>query len=148
MLTKSMNLLTFVDRTPHNSALMPTWFYLVLALCVVALTTALVIAVAALARTLRRTERVMAVVERELDHDLPPLLKGLRDLTDDLRLLSRGATAELDRIGQITGRVQEVTDGAARLLNALSGFTRAGQLVGIAAGLKAGIDVFLHRLRK
>jgi hypothetical protein len=29
----------------------------------------------------------------------------------------------------------------------LSGLTRAGQIVGVAAGLKKGIDVFVQRLR-
>jgi hypothetical protein len=148
MLTKSMNLLTFIDRTPDNSLLMPRWFYYVLAVCVVALTAALVAAIVAVARAIRRTERVMAVVEQELERDVPPLLVGLRELTDELRLLSHGATAEMDRIGQLTGRVQEVADGAAGLLTALSGLTRAGQLVGIVAGVKAFVDVFFHRLRK
>ena len=90
----------------------------------------------------------MAVVERELDHDLPPLLTGLGELIDELRALSRGATAELGRIEQITGRVQDVADGASRLLSALSGLTRVGQLVGIVAGIKTGVDVFVHRWRQ
>ena len=127
---------------------MPAWFYAVLALCVGALTVALVIATVAAARFLGRSERVMAVVERDLERELPPLLAGLRELSDELRRLSRGATAELARIEQITERVQEVTDGASHLLSALSGFTRVGQLVGIVAGVKAGVDVFVHRLRQ
>jgi len=143
-----MNLLTFIDRAADNSPLMPPWFYPVVAACIIALTAALVVAVVAVARAVRRAERLLAVVEREVDHDVPPILASLRELTDELRRLSRGATSELDRIGQITARVQEVTDAAARLLTALSGFARAGQLVGIAAGVKTGVDVFLHRLRK
>jgi hypothetical protein len=127
---------------------MPFWFSIVLALCAVALTVALVAVIAAAIGAIKRAERVMAVVEREIDRDLPPLLKGLRELTDELRLLSHGAAAELGRIGEITGRVQDVTDTAARLLGALAGLTRAGQLVGIAAGVKTGLDVFLHRLRR
>ena len=126
---------------------MPVWFYAVLAVCALALTVALVAAIVAAAGALRRAERVMAVLEREIDHEVPPLLAGLRELIEELRLLGRGATSELDRIGEITGRVQEVTGAAARLLTALSGLTRAGQLVGIAAGVKTGVDVFLHRLR-
>jgi hypothetical protein len=127
---------------------MPAWFYAVLASCVVALTVALVVAIAAAASALRRGERVMAVVERELELELPPLLAGLRELSDELGRLSRGATAELARIEQITGRVQDVADGASRLLTALSGLTRVGQLVGIVAGVKTGVDVFVHRLRQ
>jgi hypothetical protein len=127
---------------------MPAWFYALLALCVVALTVALVVAAVAAARFLGRSERVMAAVERDLERELPPLLAGLRELTDELGRLSRGATAELARIEQITGRVQDVADGASRLLAALSGLTRVGQLVGIVAGVKTGVDVFVHRLRQ
>jgi hypothetical protein len=127
---------------------MPPWFYPVLGGCAIALTLALVVAIVAVARAVRRAERLLAVVERQVDRDLPPILKSLRELTDELRLLSRGAASELDRIVQITGRVQDVTESAARLLTALSALTRAGQLVGIAAGIKTGVDVFLHRLRK
>ena len=126
---------------------MPVWFYAVLALCALALTGALVAAIVAAARALRRAERLIAVLEREVDDEVPPLLASLRELIEELLRLGREATSELDRIGEITGRVQEVTAGAARLLNALSGLTRAGQLVGIAAGVKTGVDVFLHRLR-
>ena len=127
---------------------MPGWFYPVLALCAVALTVALVAALVAAARAIGRVERVLAVAQGELERDVPPLLVGFRELLDELRLLGHGANAELDRIGQITGRVQEVADGASRLLNALSGLTRTGQLVGIVAGLKAFVDVFVHRLRQ
>jgi hypothetical protein len=127
---------------------MPAWFYAVLAFCAVALTVALVVAVVAVAGTLRRTERVLVSLQREIDHDLPPLLGGLRDLIDELGRVSRGASAEIERIGEITGRVQDVADGATRLFAALSGLTRAGQLVGIATGLKTGVDVFLHRWRQ
>ena len=127
---------------------MPAWFYAVLAVCAVGLTVALVVAIAASVRTLRRTEQVMAALEHGLMQDLPPLLAGLRNLSDELGRLSRSAAAELVRIEEITGRVQEVTDGASRLLTALSGLTRVGQLVGIVAGVKAGVDVFVHRLRQ
>jgi uncharacterized protein YoxC len=127
---------------------MPTWFYYVLALCIVALAAALVAAIVSLAGAIRRAERVLRAVERELERDVPPLLVGVRELTDELRRLTHGATAELDRIGQITGRVQEVADAAAGLLIALSGLTKAGQLIGIVAGVKAFVNVFSHRLRK
>ena len=122
---------------------MPTWIYYVLALCIVALTAAVVAALVYVAAAVRRAERVLHAVQGEIERDVPPLLVGVRELTDELRLLSHEATAELDRIGQITGRVQEVADGAARLLTALSGLTRAGQLIGIVAGVKAFVDVFV-----
>lgn len=148
MFTKSMNLLTFVGGTHHNFALMRPWLTPVLALCVVAVTAALVWAIVAFGRLGRRAERVLAVVEQELERDVPPLMANLRDLTGELRVLSAGLNAEVQRIGLITERVQEIGDATARLLTALSGLTRAGQLIGIAAGVKTGVDVFLHRLRK
>jgi len=127
---------------------MPVWFSAVLACCALALTVALVAAVTAAVGAVRRAERVLAALQREIDHDVPPLLGGLREVVDDLKRLSRGATTELDRIGEITGRVQDITDSASRVLGGLAGFTRAGQLVGIATGLKTGVEVFLHRLRQ
>lgn len=127
---------------------MPIWFYYILALCVVALTAALVVAIVYVAGAIRRAERVLRVVEGELERDVPPLLVGVRELTNELRLLTHGATAELDRIAQITGRVQEVADTASHLLTALSGLTKAGQLVGMVAGVKAFVNVFFHRLWK
>ena len=35
-----------------------------------------------------------------------------------------------------------------RIVNALAKFTRAGQIVGLATGLRRGVDVFVERLRK
>jgi hypothetical protein len=127
---------------------MPPWFYPVLALCIVALTTALVWAIWAFGRAGRQVEQVLASVQQEIALDIPPLVTSLRELTGELRLLAASTNAEVERIGDITERVQEAVDGTARLLTALAGFTRAGQLIGIAAGVKTGLDVFFYRLRK
>jgi len=97
---------------------------------------------------LRRSSFVaFANVEHELTHDVPPLLADLHELSGELQRLGQGANTELDRLGRITGRVEEVADNTANILNALSGLTRAGQLVGLAAGVKTGVEVFLHRFR-
>ena len=143
-----MNLLTFTARTHDNPFLMQSWIYPVLVLCVVVLTAALVPAIVALQRAGRRAERVLALVEREIEQEVPPLVASLRALAGEVQLLIHGARGELQRIEQITERVQELGDSGARLLTALSGLTRAGQLVGIAAGVKTGLDVFFHRLRR
>ncbi len=143
-----MNLLTFAVRTHDNPFLMQSWIYPVLVLCVVVLTAALVPAIVALQRAGRRAERVLALVEREIEQEVPPLMASLRALTGEAQLLIHGVRDELQRIEQITERVQELGDSGARLLTALSGLTRAGQLVGIAAGVKTGLDVFFHRLRR
>ena len=127
---------------------MPAWFYPVLAICLVALTAALVTALLALTRTARRAASVLALVEKELQGEIPRIVVNVRELTGDLRQVSAGVSDEVDRIRQLTGRVQEIGDATARVAVALSGFTRVGQVVGIAAAVKTGLDVFFHRLRK
>ena len=59
---------------------MPTWFYGVLALCIVALTAALVAAVVYVAAAVRRAERVLRAVQGEIEQDVPPLLVSVRGL--------------------------------------------------------------------
>ncbi|MGH7392338.1 MAG: hypothetical protein ACREM3_23200 [Candidatus Rokuibacteriota bacterium] len=123
---------------------MPPWAQAVIVLCVVAVTVALIPALLAIRRAAERSERVLAVAER----DLAPLGEHLKSLVDEFRSLSRDARAELGRVAELTDRAEEVATGIGRVLTAVSGLTRAGQLVGVAAGLKTGLDVFLHRLRK
>jgi hypothetical protein len=43
--------------------------------------------------------------------------------------------------------VQAVADGLGRVVAGLSGLARVGQIVGLAAGLRRGVDVFVQRLR-
>jgi hypothetical protein len=45
-------------------------------------------------------------------------------------------------------RVSELSERAGRIVGFLGGFTRVGQVVGIAAGLKKGVDVFVNRFRR
>ncbi len=144
MLTKSMNLLTFTVDCDENGASMHTWAEAVIVLCVVAVTLVLVPALLAIRRTAERGERVLAVAEREL----PPLTEHLQSLLDEFRSLSHDTRVELERVAMLTDRAEAVASGVGRVLTAVSGLTRAGQLVGVAAGLKTGLDVFLHRLRK
>src|SRR5438093_284472 len=64
------------------------------------------------------------------------------------RALTREAGRELERIGAVAEKVESVADGFARLVGVLGGLTRAGQIVGVAAGVKKGVEAFVHRLRK
>lgn len=123
---------------------MPLWAQALLALAALALMLALVAAVLALRRVAQRAEGVLTIVEQELR----PLVGQAHALTEDVRALAREASRELERVGAVTERVNEVAAGLARFTAALGGITRAGQLVGVAVGLKKGIDVFLQRLRK
>lgn len=123
---------------------MQPWAQVVLILCAVALTVALVLAVLALRRTLRRTTAVLEIIEQELR----PLVGQVHGLTDELRELTRESRREVMRIGDVTERVQTVADGLGRVVVGLAGLTKAGQIVGLAAGLRRGVDVFVQRLRR
>jgi hypothetical protein len=123
---------------------MHPWAQLVIVVCVVAVSVALVGALLALRRVGERAERVLALAEQEL----PPVVSEVGGLVRDLRGLSREARSEVERVSELTERAQDLSDGVGRVLAAVAGLTRAGQLVGVVAGVKAGLDVFLHRLRK
>jgi uncharacterized protein YoxC len=122
---------------------MPYWVQLLLSLVAFALLLALVAAVWALRRMARRAEAVLTILEQELR----PLIGQAHALTEDVRMLTREAGRELERVGAVTDRVDDIATGLSRFVATLSGLTRAGQIVGVAAGLKKGLDVFVHRYR-
>ena len=123
---------------------MPPWVITVLVACAVALTVALVPTILALRRTLRRAEIVLTIAEQELR----PLISQAHALTEDVRLLTREASQEIERVGEMTERVNAAAEGISRVASGLAGLTRAGQLIGMAAGLKRGFNVFVQRLSK
>jgi hypothetical protein len=122
---------------------MPFWVQMLLSLAAFALLLALVAAVWALRGVAQRAEAVLAIVEQELR----PLIGQALALIEDVRGLTREAGRELERVGAVTDRVEDVATGLGRIIMTLGSLTRAGQIVGVAAGLKKGIDVFVHRLR-
>lgn len=123
---------------------MHSWAQLVLVACAVALTAALVAAILALRQALRRTDAVLAIVEQELR----PLIGQVHGLTEDVRELTRESRREMARVGEVTEHVERVADGVGRMVTGLASLTRAGQIVGLAAVLRRGVDVFVHRLRR
>jgi hypothetical protein len=139
-----MNLLTFVGLTGIIFGAVLPWVQIVLVLCVVAVTIALIPSLLALRRASERAERVLMLVEQELR----PLVSQAQALAEEMRELSQRARGEMVRVGSLAERAEEVADGMGRMLSAVSGLSRAGQLVGVAASLKTGLDVFLQRLRK
>jgi hypothetical protein len=52
------------------------------------------------------------------------------------------------RAGEVIERVGDAAAGLSRVTNGLAGLARAGQVVGLVAGLRRGVDVFVDRLRK
>jgi hypothetical protein len=123
---------------------MSPWMQAILTLCAVAVTVSLVLLLLALRRSVQRAEILLSTLERELG----PTTARVQGLTDELSGLVHETGREVQRVGLLTDRAVEVTDGVGRLINAVSGFTRVGQLVGVATGLKRGVEVFLHRIRK
>jgi hypothetical protein len=122
---------------------MQPWAQIVLIACAVALTGALVSAILALRRTLRRADAVLEIVEQEVR----PLIAQAHGTTEEIRELTHEVRLEVKRVGDVTERVQTVADGLGRVVVGLSGLARVGQLVGLAAGLRRGVDVFVQRLR-
>jgi uncharacterized protein YoxC len=112
--------------------------------CGVAITIALVALLVALTRVARRTEAVLNIVAQELR----PVVGQVNGLTEDLRTLTRQTTDEVGRLGVITDRVTEVTDGLARVVSSLGSLARAGQLVGMLAAVRKGVDVFVERFKQ
>ena len=123
---------------------MQPWAQLVLVACAVAVSGAVVAAFLALRRTLRRTDAVLEIVEQELR----PLIGQANGLTEEMRDLTRETRREVERVGEVTEQVQTVAEGLGRVVMGLAGLTRAGQVVGLAAGLRRGVDVFVQRLRR
>ena len=112
--------------------------------CVVALTIVLMSTLLSIKKTALRAESVLAQVEREIR----PMASELESLTGEVQKLSRNANDNLQRIGGIVDRVEDISVQAARVAGAVAGLTRIGQYAGMAAGVKRGVEVFLHRLKE
>jgi uncharacterized protein YoxC len=123
---------------------MPPWMETLLIVAALALMVALVVAVLVFRRLAQRAESVLTIVEQELR----PLVGQAHALAEDVRALTRDASRELERIGAVTTKIGSVADGLATFVGLMGGLTRAGQLVGVAAGLKKGVGAFVQRLRK
>ncbi len=116
-------------------------------LCLVAATAVLILlipAIISLRRSLQRAETVLMLLEREVG----PLAAQTQGLAEDLRTLVRQGNRELERLGAVAERVGDLSERAARLVTAVSGFTRVGQIVGATAAIRKGLNVFINRVRK
>jgi len=112
--------------------------------CVVALTIVLISTLLSVKKTALRAESVLAQVEREIR----PMASEIENLTGELQKLSHNANDNLQRIGGIVDRVEDISVQAARVVGAVGGLTRIGQYAGMAAGVKRGVEVFIHRLKE
>ncbi len=116
----------------------------VILVCIVALTGVLISTLLALRKTALRAESVLHQLEREIR----PMASQIEALTGELRALSHHVNQELERISVVVMRLEDVSVKVARLVGALGGLTRVGQLAGAAVGVKKGLAVFVRRLRE
>jgi hypothetical protein len=123
---------------------MHPWAQALLVACAAVLTGALVAALLAARRAAARAERVLSIVEQELR----PLIARAHALADEGQGLTRQAALEVKRAGEALERVNALADGVGRIVAGLLSLTRVGQVIGIAAGLRRGVRVFAHRLRR
>jgi uncharacterized protein YoxC len=112
--------------------------------CVVALTIVLISTLLSIRKTALRADSVLGQVEREIR----PMASELESLAAELQKLSRNANDNLQQIGGIVDRVDDISVQAARVVGAVGGLTRIGQYAGMAAGVKRGVEVFLNRLKE
>lgn len=115
---------------------------LVVAACLIALTWALVVVLLQLRRTAARAESVLDLVEREIR----PMAGQIEALAEEVRGLLKQARVEVARVSAIATRIEELGGKVSRVLVALGALTRVGQAVGLASGLRRGLDAFASRL--
>lgn len=123
---------------------MHSWIQPILLTCAVVLTAAAVALLLAVRRTAQRADAVLRIVEEEMR----PLIGQAHALADEVRTLTREASLEVKRVGEVTERVNNVAESVERMASALAGLTRAGQVIGMVAALKKGVDVFVQRMSK
>jgi hypothetical protein len=127
----------------HTSTPMTPLVVAVLGVCAVGITVALVAVLLSLKRLIERTESVMTLIEREIR----PTASQLGALTEELRGVSHQVKLELERIGMITRRLDDITGTIAKIVGLVGGITRLGRLTGVAMGLQRGLEVFVSRLK-
>jgi len=101
-------------------------------------------AVIQLRRTAQAAEQTLASVDRELR----PLIPQLHGLVQDHRDLAQRASRDLREVEGVALMAQELLARGIRLTGLLSGAGAVGRVVGIAQGLRKGVDVFVSRLTR
>lgn len=128
----------------HTATPMNSLAVTVLVLCAIAITVALVTVLFSLKRLIDRGEAVLTLVEREIR----PTASQLGALTEELRGVSHQVTLELERIGLITRRLDDITATIAKVVGVVGGIAQVTRLGGVAIGLQRGLGVFISRLRR
>jgi hypothetical protein len=97
-----------------------------------------------LRRTAQTAEQTLTSVERELK----PLTTELHGLLQDHRELAQRASRDLREIEGLALMAQEILLRLIKLTGLLGGMGTVGRVLGVAQGLRKGVDVFISRLSK
>jgi uncharacterized protein YoxC len=115
----------------------------VLVVCAVVLTVALVVTLAAIRRATSRAEVVLQLVEREIR----PLASQIEALAAETRTLSQSANRELERVSGVVRRVEETSRKIARVVGVVNSLASFRGVSGVGSGVKRALGVFVSRLR-
>lgn len=117
---------------------------LIASLAFVALVIAAIPVLIQLMRTAHAAEQTLAAVEREVR----PLASQVQALLQEHRDLAQQATRDLREVEGIVLMVQEVLARLTKLTSLLGSIGTIGRVLGVAQGVRKGVDVFIHRLTR
>lgn len=117
---------------------------LIASLAFVALVIAAIPVLIQLMRTAHAAEQTLAAVEREVR----PLASQVQALLQEHRDLAQQATRDLREVEGIVLMVQEVLARLTKLTSLLASIGTIGRVLGVAQGVRKGVDVFIHRLTR
>ncbi len=95
-----------------------------------------------LMRTARTAEHTLAAVEREVR----PVASQIEMLLQEQRNLAQQATRDLRQVEGVVAMAQEILARLGKLTSLLGSVGTVGKVVGLAQGLRKGVDVFIDRL--
>jgi hypothetical protein len=115
----------------------------VLVICAVVLTVAFVVTLASLRRATARAEIVL-----QLGAGDPPLASQVEALeTVGSPLIDQSANRELNRIGGVVRRVEDISFKIARVVGVANSLASFRGISGVGSGLRTALSVFVSRLR-
>ena len=115
----------------------------VLVVCAIVLTVAMVVTLTAIRRAASRAEIVLQLVEREIR----PMASQVEALAAEVRTLSQTANRELERISGVVRRVEETSRKIARVVGVVNSLASFRGVTGVSSGVKRALGVFVSRLR-
>jgi uncharacterized protein YoxC len=115
----------------------------VLVVCAVVLTVALVVTLASFRRAASRAETVLQLVEREIR----PLASQIEALAADVRTLSQTANREVERVSGVVRRVEDISLKIARVVGVANSLASFRGVTSLGSGLRTALGVFMSRLR-